>query len=94
MRHIESLLRMSESHAKMHLRDDVRDDDVNAAISVTLNSFLRAQKFSVRRSLERGFRKYLSHHKDFNDLVMVELQKLLKDAQTYHQMKTSALPDR
>ena len=40
VRHVESLLRMSEAHARMHLRDYVRDDDVDAAISLLLNSFL------------------------------------------------------
>lgn len=43
VRHIESLIRMAEAHAKMHLRDHVRDDDVNVAISVMLRSFLNAQ---------------------------------------------------
>ena len=34
MRHIESIMRMSEASAKMHLRDYVRDDDVDVAIKV------------------------------------------------------------
>jgi DNA replication licensing factor MCM2 len=34
VRHIESVMRMAEAHAKMHLRDHVRDDDLNAAIKV------------------------------------------------------------
>jgi DNA replication licensing factor MCM2 len=29
VRHIESIIRMAEAHARMHLRDFVRDDDVN-----------------------------------------------------------------
>lgn len=29
VRHIESVLRMSEAHAKMHLRDYVRSDDID-----------------------------------------------------------------
>lgn len=40
VRHIESIIRMSEAHAKMHLRDDVRDDDVDVAINVMLSSFI------------------------------------------------------
>lgn len=32
VRHLESLIRMSEAHAKMHLREYVADDDINAAI--------------------------------------------------------------
>ena len=31
---------MTEAHAKMHLRDIVRDDDVDVAISVLLESFI------------------------------------------------------
>lgn len=34
VRHIESVVRMSEAFAKMHLRDHVRDDDVDNAIKV------------------------------------------------------------
>ena len=36
VRHIESLIRMSEAHARMHLRDKVRDDDIDVAISVMM----------------------------------------------------------
>jgi DNA replication licensing factor MCM2 len=32
VRHLESLIRMSEAHARMHLRDYVSDDDMNIAI--------------------------------------------------------------
>jgi hypothetical protein len=32
VRHLESLVRMSEAHAKMHLREYVADDDINMAI--------------------------------------------------------------
>ena len=32
VRHIESVMRISEAHAKMHLRDHVRDDDLDVAI--------------------------------------------------------------
>jgi DNA replication licensing factor MCM2 len=34
VRHIESIMRMSEACAKMHLRDHVREDDVDMAIKV------------------------------------------------------------
>jgi hypothetical protein len=44
---------MAEASAKMHLREYVRVDDVDLAISVAVGSFLSAQKLSVRRSLER-----------------------------------------
>jgi len=40
VRHIESVLRMSEAYARMHLRDHVRADDIDFAIDMLLESFL------------------------------------------------------
>jgi DNA replication licensing factor MCM2 len=40
VRHIESVLRMSEAYAKIHLRDYVRTEDIDFAISMLLDSFL------------------------------------------------------
>ena len=42
VRHIESVLRMSEANAKMHLRDYVRSDDIDLAIEMLLESFLQS----------------------------------------------------
>jgi len=47
------MIRMAEASAKMHLREYVRTDDVDLAISVAIGSFVSAQKLSVKRSLER-----------------------------------------
>ena len=44
---------MAESHAKMHLRDYVMEDDINMAIRVMLESFIDTQKFSVMRSMKK-----------------------------------------
>lgn len=44
---------MAESHAKMHLRDYVNEDDVNMAIRIMLESFISTQKFSVTRSMRK-----------------------------------------
>lgn len=40
VRHIESVLRMAEAYARMHLRDYVRSDDLDYAIDMLLESFL------------------------------------------------------
>ena len=93
VRHIESVLRMSEAHAKMHLRDHVRDDDVDAAIRVMLESFIMAQKFSVRRSLRRGFQPYLAEKQDYNELLLHALRQLAADEQEYQKMRLRRLPD-
>mmetsp|Transcript_14833 Transcript_14833/g.16462 ORF Transcript_14833/g.16462 Transcript_14833/m.16462 type:complete len:320 (-) Transcript_14833:840-1799(-) len=83
VRHIESLMRMSEAHAKMHLRDYVRNDDMNAAISVLLESFFVAQKFSVRKSLRNAFSKFLIDQQDQHALMLHMLSDLFRNEQMY-----------
>ncbi len=92
--HIESIMCMAEAHARMHLRDHVRDDDVDVGIAVLLQSFIQAQKFSLRRALEKGFCKCLHTGRDFNDLLMRELQRLVRQAQTFQQLKRHAHVDK
>lgn len=56
VRHLESMIRMAEASAKMHLRDYVRSDDIDLAIQVMVGSFVSAQKSSIKKQLQRGFR--------------------------------------
>lgn len=53
VRHIESLIRIAEANARMHLRDYVHDDDINMAIRVLLESFIDTQKFAVMRNMRK-----------------------------------------
>lgn len=53
VRHIESVLRMAEAYARMHLRDFVRSDDIDFAIDMLLESFLQSQKMTVARQLSK-----------------------------------------
>ena len=53
VRHLESMIRMAEASAKMHLREYVRSDDIDLAISVAVGSFVSAQKMSIKKTLER-----------------------------------------
>ena len=84
VRHIESLIRMAEASARMHLRNHVRNDDVDLAISVLLKSMIKSQKMSVMRTMERKFRKYLVHQEDSNQLVEFELRRLYQQAYEAH----------
>ena len=59
VRHLESIIRMSEASAKMALREYVRADDIDLAISVTVGSFVSAQKISIKKTLERVSRFYI-----------------------------------
>lgn len=59
LRHVEAMLRMAEAHAKMHLRTEINDNDVNMAIRIMLNSFISSQKINVAQELRSKFRKYV-----------------------------------
>ncbi len=87
VRHIESVMRMAEAHARMHLREFVREDDVDAAIKTMVESFIQSQKFSVRRALTKGFRKYLVSDDDKTHLLLHALNQLVKENQTYLSLK-------
>jgi DNA replication licensing factor MCM2 len=78
VRHIESMIRMAEAHAKMHLREYVTDDDLNMGIRVMLNSFISTQKYSVARELKKKFGIYLTYKKDSNDALLAILQSLVR----------------
>ncbi|KAF3935370.1 hypothetical protein ABW20_dc0107286 [Dactylellina cionopaga] len=58
VRHLESIIRLSEAFAKMRLSDYVQTRDIDLAIGVIIESFIGAQKLSVKRSLARAFAKY------------------------------------
>lgn len=53
VRHVESMVRMAEAHARMHLREHVLEDDVNMAIRMMLESFVESQKYSVMNSMKK-----------------------------------------
>ncbi|KAK2724323.1 hypothetical protein QYM36_000988 [Artemia franciscana] len=83
VRHIESMIRLSEAHARMHLRDYVHEDDVNMAIRVMLESFIDTQKYSVMKSMRKNFSRYLSYRRDNNELLYFLLRQLFQDQATY-----------
>ena len=58
VRHLESIIRIAESFARMRLLDFVSQSDLNRAIKVSIDSFVGAQKITVRRQLQRSFAKY------------------------------------
>jgi len=79
VRHLESLIRISEAHAKMHLREHVRADDIDLAIKVMLESFLQSQKYSISKNLRKKFNQYLTHQEDTNQLLMNTLTRMEKE---------------
>uniref|UniRef100_A0A663LL43 DNA replication licensing factor MCM2 n=2 Tax=Athene cunicularia TaxID=194338 RepID=A0A663LL43_ATHCN len=93
VRHIESMIRMAEAHARMHLRDYVVEDDVNMAIRVMLESFVDTQKFSVMRSMRKTFSRYLSFKRDNNELLLFILKQLVAEQVMYQRNRYGAQQD-
>eukprot|EP00127_Corallochytrium_limacisporum_P002506 Clim_evm63s128 gene=Clim_evmTU63s128 len=96
VRHFEAILRISEAHAKMHLRDTVNMDDINQAIKVILESFMSTQKNSVRRDLRRSatLYRYVTYNQDVNQLLVYTLKRMLRKATTLnHQMGSNERPE-
>jgi DNA replication licensing factor MCM2 len=83
VRHIESVIRMSEAHAKLHLRTNVRSDDIDFAIEMLLESFLQSQKVSVSRQLSKKFEKYKTRQTDSTQLLLHTLKIAAKNQAVY-----------
>ena len=75
VRHIESLIRMSEAHAKLHLREEVSSMDIDVAIELLLDSFIQSQKHSVGRQMVKKFEKYKARSMDTSTLLLYILKK-------------------
>lgn len=91
VRHIESIIRISEAHARMHLREYVNEDDVNMAVRIAIESFVDTQKYSITKTMRRNFAKYLTYRRDHNELLLFLLKQLIGDQLSYlkHKSKNS-----
>lgn len=89
VRHIESIIRISEAHARMHLREYVNENDVNMAIRVVIESFIDTQKFSVTKTMRKNFAKYLTYRRDHNELLLFLLKQLINDQLAYLKHKNT-----
>ncbi|CAH1102373.1 unnamed protein product [Psylliodes chrysocephalus] len=88
VRHVESIIRMSEAHARMHLREYVQEDDVNLAVRMMLESFVETQKYSVMKSMRQVFQRYLMFKKDHSELLFYILRQLAQDQLTFQRNTT------
>jgi DNA replication licensing factor MCM2 len=83
VRHMESIIRSAEAHARMHLREFVRDDDVTAAMALFLRCFVQTQKYSMRQSMEQRFRKYVDSDMEPQKLLHFRLKALVQQTRNF-----------
>jgi DNA replication licensing factor MCM2 len=79
VRHLESIVRLSEAHALMHLRESVSSDDVSVAIRVMVENFIATQKQGAQHYLLLRFKEYITYKVDFSDLCLFLLRRLLRN---------------
>ncbi|ELA42253.1 uncharacterized protein VICG_00652 [Vittaforma corneae ATCC 50505] len=77
VRHIESIIRISEGFAKLRLSNSVSRGDIDRAISLTLESFLNAQRYSVSKQLKKKFSRYFEENGD--DLMIFLLKQMVAE---------------
>ncbi|KAH7633900.1 hypothetical protein SMAC4_05562 [Sordaria macrospora] len=58
VRHLEAIIRISESFCRMRLSEYCSAQDIDRAIAVTVESFVGSQKVSCKKALARAFAKY------------------------------------
>lgn len=83
VRHFESIIRISEAHARMHLREYIRNDDIDFGIKIMLESFIMSQKHSIAKSMKKKFNNYLIHNEDHTQILNNILNRVLKEHVNY-----------
>ena len=78
-RHLESLVRICQASAKMHLRNHTTLKDVNIAIKLMLESFLDSQKPSFRFKIKNKFNYELSRMESVNKKLLKLLKRLINE---------------
>ncbi|BAM40256.1 DNA replication licensing factor [Theileria orientalis strain Shintoku] len=76
LRHIESIIRISEANAKMRLSNRITSEDVDVAIAMLLESYISSQKYSVATRLSMEFTRYRTLFTGNDEL----LTQLLRDS--------------
>ncbi|CAD7698068.1 unnamed protein product [Ostreobium quekettii] len=79
VRHLESMIRMAEAHATMHLRHRVEPGDLDVGIRMVVSSFIATQKTRVQRDLERKFRKFLVRGRHASSLGWSLLEAMVNE---------------
>merc|ERR1711937_489193 len=74
-RHIESIIRIAEAHARIELREHVLPRDLDQAIAVMFESFLQSQKHQVAEELRQKFRRFINNAIPAADQILNLLEK-------------------
>jgi DNA replication licensing factor MCM2 len=82
-RDLDSLVRIAQAYARMHLRNEVEDSDMAMAFRVTLSSLIDTQRQSNARAMRLKFQPYLAYNRDSIEIVTYVLQQLVTEHATF-----------
>lgn len=77
VRHLESIIRIAEARARLHLRNEVRPDDFRVSTGLFLRAFVRCQKSSARSAVLKRFAPFLTSSSDFHPVILHILNQRL-----------------
>ena len=83
-----------QAHARMHLRTEVDNNDVDMAIRVVVTSFIETQRHSVMRTMQRKFQKYTTYNRDNTELVIFILLQQVRENINFYTAKHGIDPER
>ncbi|KAH7699577.1 DNA licensing factor [Aphelenchoides avenae] len=87
------MIRLSEAHAKMHLRNYVNDDDLAAAQRIMLECFINTQKAAVARQMRKSFHRQLTYKRDCNELLLFLLKQLIREQLAFEKSRHGGIGD-
>lgn len=87
VRHLESLSRLAQASAKIHLRKTTNERDCDIAIEILLNSFIQTQKPSIGLNLQRKFGEYLKKRTSFEAKLTIILNELMNQQIMFEMIK-------
>jgi len=90
VRHVESIVRISEASAKMHLREYVLKKDIDLAIRVVLDSFCGSQKLAVKKALSKKFSRYLPKTEEDLENSLSLLSSMFRSAEKSGSIATAS----
>merc|ERR1712224_1073163 len=79
VRHLESMIRITEAHAKIHLREHVLPGDMDHAIKVVVDSYIGTLKHTAQRVLQRKFQRSTFYKTDPSEVFLSQLRELVRE---------------
>jgi DNA replication licensing factor MCM2 len=79
VRNLESLIRLTEAHARLHLRNNITNSDTEFAIKMVINSFISTQKYSAQKNIRKSLEHYITRDEDKDELLIHLVRQMINE---------------